>query len=145
MVWECGSHSACECGYLKESPFWESIEFHAKSCKLQTQQVFRGVRSKQDVFDTWLKIIQLYSGLLLTEEKDRFAALAGLGQSFQQVLNSQYLAGLWYEDLPRGLLWERGNLFTRSKTPKGGVKIPTWSWASLDVLTDAEARYDRGV
>jgi hypothetical protein len=131
MVWECGSLSVCECGYLTDSPGWKSVPFSEKASKVQTQQVFRGLRTKHEVFNEWLEIVDQYSGLLLTKETDRFKALAGLAQRFQQVLGSQYLAGLWYDDLPRGLLWAQWSFSARRKIQSTDVRIPTWSWVSI--------------
>lgn len=46
-------------------------------------------------------------------------------------MGCHYAAGLWEEDLPRGLLWSSGlrkEVFLRPGSPRA----PSWSWASVD-------------
>jgi hypothetical protein len=57
---------------------------------------------------TWREFVRLYTSRKLTFDKDRLIAAAGLAQSFQTVHPGEYLAGIWKEDLPRGLLWHLG-------------------------------------
>lgn len=134
MVWECGSSLACECGYLKGSADVDVHPFKSNSCRRQTHRVFNGPKSRHQVFNTWLNIVQRYSGLALSNETGRLEAIAGLASRFQQELGGQYLAGLWYDDLPRALLWNRIRNKTRRKMDSTGAKIPTWSWASIENL-----------
>jgi hypothetical protein len=84
------------------------------------------------VYSTFGEELQIYSNRHLSCESDRLPALAGLAQFVSSTTGGQYLAGLWKEDLHRGLLWNTqqkqsladllGSL--RSSRP------PSWSWVS---------------
>ena len=63
------------------------------------------VIKRDDLYNTWLKIIPNYTTRNLTRQSDILPALAGLASTFQAYLGDRYLAGLWEGDLLRGLLW----------------------------------------
>ena len=42
----------------------------------------------------------------MTLEMDNFLALSGVVKQLQRVTPAQYIAGLWHNDLLKGLLWE---------------------------------------
>lgn len=87
--------------------------------------------SRAAVFDTWRKLITIYSGLELTRfENDRLIALAGIAKEFGLALSSDcvngpggagavadgqarysnvYACGLWLGDIVRELQWERAD------------------------------------
>lgn len=84
----------------------------------------------------WRKIVTRYSRRDLTFEGDKLPALGGLAARFAAESIGEdgssdpsdcYLAGLWRDDLIRGLCW-------RSEFPDlstaGISQAPTWSWAS---------------
>ncbi|KAK0716230.1 heterokaryon incompatibility protein-domain-containing protein, partial [Lasiosphaeris hirsuta] len=131
IVWECATSTACECGFLKGPAGLDRGRFEEKPYRLQASQVFQGARAKEEAFNTWRGLASQYSGLLLTRETDRLPALAGLAQRFQDIVECQYLAGLWADDLLRGLLWRRPMVgHSRRKVEGTGSTLPTWSWAS---------------
>ncbi|RSM12127.1 hypothetical protein CEP52_002575 [Fusarium oligoseptatum] len=67
----------------------------------------------------------------LTFETDRLPALSALAEQMADLLDDEYLAGLWKGDIVRGLLWCcTGKSGTRSKAPEKYV-APSWSWASV--------------
>ena len=92
----------------------------------------------QELRDYWQDIVRHYSFLLLTKPADKLPALSGLASEFQQATGFEYLAGMWREDLPRGLAWYNPIGIVR-KHPylqlqdHGGLPYvaPSWSWASL--------------
>jgi hypothetical protein len=103
--------------------------------------VFSG--TKQEVLDAWLvNVVTEYSGFPLTNESDRLPALSGLASQFGQLLNCEYLAGLWRNVLPRALLW----ILSRRKARRSrSANIPTWSWVSIEYLQTAEEQSTVGV
>ncbi|KAI8723027.1 HET domain-containing protein [Fusarium sp. LHS14.1] len=73
-----------------------------------------------------------------TRETDLLPAVAGLAALFQKQLDDEYLAGLWKNNLHRGLYWtlmgtdetSYGALLQRLDNPVPFL-APSWSWASL--------------
>ncbi|RTE83180.1 hypothetical protein BHE90_002251 [Fusarium euwallaceae] len=58
-------------------------------------------------------------------------SLSALAEQMADLLDDEYLAGLWKGDIVRGLLWCcTGKSGTRSKAPEKYV-APSWSWASV--------------
>ena len=82
---------------------------------------------------TWYNMLQLYSDKLLSYPSDILAAVEGLSTIFAKVHHVTYIAGLWREDLLRGLTWYVANNDTRGGMlgPETKLNAPTWSWASV--------------
>lgn len=74
---------------------------------------------------SWDSVIKEYSRRHITKKEDRLPALAGLADRYAQATGHKYLAGLWYEDMPRSLLW-----YVNSEPVVR--RQPSWSWASVD-------------
>ncbi|TGO48141.1 hypothetical protein BCON_0250g00140 [Botryotinia convoluta] len=107
----------------------------------ERQSKLPGIHSldNRQILDRWLGLVKEYSKLLITYDKDRLVALTGIAKTFQDRLDSHYLAGIWLGDLARGLLWniakplcfEKGyneNVYRLASELKFA---PSWSWASL--------------
>lgn len=82
----------------------------------------------------WSMCLSDYTSRSLTIETDRPVAIRGVVDQIKIVTKSEYIYGLWREDLNRGLLWERhastGNCWTRAPVVNG-EQAPTWSWLSI--------------
>lgn len=106
--------------------------------------------SRKAVFETWKKLMTIYSGLELTRfEKDRLVALAGIAEEIGLALSSipasasgpggnqtdmqakysnAYACGIWLGDIVQELQWERSDGL---KKPPCRVRgFPSWSWMS---------------
>jgi hypothetical protein len=57
------------------------------------------------VYSEWYRIVLEYSQRGLTYPKDKLPALSGVAQKLADYLGDRYLAGLWREDLYRGMMW----------------------------------------
>jgi len=126
MLWECISSSRCECGSLDR----------------ENAEVFRpSILGKSDPSDVeqWCSVVQQYSGLNATYPSDKLPALSGIAKHFQEKLKCNYMAGLWSNHLLRGLQWAvaDGNKACRQLP----YRAPTWSWASLDMVTSDTDRH----
>lgn len=78
--------------------------------------------------DEWHSIVEQFSALELTKDKDRLPALSGLAERMSPFLG-QYLAGLWEKSLQRDLGWRVDKLLSglqKSQEYRG----PSWSWVS---------------
>ena len=110
--------------------------------------------NRADLLRAWDKILRHYTQRQLTERQDKLPALGGLAIRFQERLQSEYVAGLWREYIPQGLLWHGVNafqktLFRRELTPLRRAvthEAPTWSWASVEgpLLSEDGDTFDRG-
>ena len=76
----------------------------------------------------WGAIVENFSSCKLTFNSDKLIALAGIAQQFKITTGHAYVAGLWREDLPLGLLWKTKK--SQSSRSKAYV-APSWSWASV--------------
>ncbi|KAI0595421.1 heterokaryon incompatibility protein-domain-containing protein [Biscogniauxia sp. FL1348] len=98
------------------------------------------------VLDRWYGLSYQYAVRDLFDPTDNFATLAGVAFRFQQALKCRYLAGLWENDMIRGLLWRSRRIIGGphttsalrkpigvSDTSKGVpvVRAPSWSWLAL--------------
>ena len=136
-LWECNS-----------STFWtsgtESIgrqpSMHHHNARQIWQRLVKddptviGQESKSaDILYQWHKVVEAYSKRTLTFEADKLPALSGLAQKVYHLTKSPYLAGLWKEDLPRGLLWIRDQKTNLEQWRRPRVyRAPSWSWCAID-------------
>lgn len=85
----------------------------------------------------WDSVVDEYTSRKITYKKDRLPALAGLAARYSQTTGHRYLAGLWFEEMPRSLLWSRqyhlySTFQTISDDEESKNDVPSWSWASTD-------------
>lgn len=79
----------------------------------------------------WHKLIQEYSGLQLTFEKDRLPALAAISQRVSNYTNDRFLAGLWMNTLLRDLAWRVASPDRHGEDKRSTERnMPSWSWIS---------------
>jgi len=93
--------------------------------------------SSRDLYDSWGRLAEDYSSRLITFEKDRLSAIAGLARMFGDALQDRYLAGHWQGDLHYGLTWcTYHHMVSRSleahirNIRERDYVAPSWSWAS---------------
>lgn len=107
----------------------------------------------EHIWTWWYQTVGKYSQREMTNPKDKFAAIAGIVMTVQElakgknmfmygsgakdlIVQTKYIFGLWSHDLPRGLFWTTGNFLlnkTRPRQLKRQLHIaPSWSWASID-------------
>ncbi|CZR60249.1 uncharacterized protein PAC_10145 [Phialocephala subalpina] len=65
----------------------------------------------------------------ITMHKDILPAIAGIAEKVAERTAYQYKAGLWLEDIHRGLLWQAIWSVSRSSE----TACPSWSWASMNL------------
>jgi hypothetical protein len=85
-------------------------------------------------FITWYAIVRAYSRTSLTWESDRLPAVTGLAQRLKQSFGNTYYAGIWLEDIHRGLLWRTDSNKSRENGKKSRnspvVELGILSWWS---------------
>lgn len=87
-----------------------------------------------EIFTYWTNLVTAYSELSLTKIVDRLPALSALAREFQAASSSEYLAGIWREDLHRGLTWyvepwSKAEAVLPFMSPNDYL-APSWSWAA---------------
>ncbi|KAK8235115.1 heterokaryon incompatibility protein-domain-containing protein [Phyllosticta capitalensis] len=136
ILYQCACGNKCECGIAtKASEQIKRAEIR-KTNQVQIQD------DDHKIQESWRAVVTNYSGLNLSQPKDRLAALGAMAQTSQRRRRpgSVYLAGLWSDSLHEDLLWycfwssrEMPSDFgEQSDRP---FKLPTWSWASLRYKT----------
>ena len=102
----------------------------------RTQGPLTKLDLQHDLYRRWELITENYTTANMTYPTDKLIAISGLAKVFRQILgNDQYLAGLWKNNIPNGLLWYVVLLApskSKSRTTCAGYRAPTWSWASTD-------------
>jgi hypothetical protein len=79
--------------------------------------------------------VENYSGCGLTKESDKLVALSGVAAYFKDMLQDDYLAGLWKANLPSTLLWSVWPWIVGDGTSTARplkYRAPSWSWAAID-------------
>ncbi|KAF2736029.1 HET-domain-containing protein, partial [Polyplosphaeria fusca] len=122
MVWEC-----CElfCDELVGTAP-TALEAYTHGTEILSKYYLHSTIMK--FMEVWTGAVNEYRHMQLTKAKDRVIAFAGIAQAIQNLSGFVYLAGLWRESLPLGLLWG----FKQSGTIReSGVETaPSWSWFS---------------
>jgi Heterokaryon incompatibility protein (HET) len=78
---------------------------------------------------SWTRLLVEYTGRILSQPEDRLLAISGIAKYYSEILNDEYLAGIWSRDLPAALMWEN----VSQKFPRPPVyRAPSWSWAAID-------------
>ncbi|KAF5254697.1 hypothetical protein FANTH_630 [Fusarium anthophilum] len=118
MAWTCKEAIFCECG-----------------SKLNHQREFGGTPlsqiSRQDeAFNFWHKVIENYSKRNLTQPGDKLPAISAIAASVQKKIGSDYVAGLWTDNIDLDLLWRRPSA-SRIQAANSSYIAPSFSWASI--------------
>jgi hypothetical protein len=125
LSWECRETSVCECLGANRGTK------HDHSLTLFPGYPIEKLHLK------WQEMIEEFTWLQLSHEEDRLPALSGLAQQYQRQLKSEYLAGLWKENLVADLMWYAypscGKDAQRYSTKRPRKwRAPSWSWASVE-------------
>lgn len=121
LFWECRTHSANE-----TFPRGIGLTVFGKSMKIWN-------RSREELFDLWRNILNVYLKSALTYPSDRLVALGAIATKFQSILKDDYCAGIWRGWMIETLSWYHSPPNDASPpTRPTEYRCPTWSWASLD-------------
>lgn len=77
----------------------------------------------------WFGILWHYTTCELVDASDKLSALSNVASAYSQILEDEYVAGLWKSHLIECLCWQS----VKCK-PVTGYRAPSWSWASVDGL-----------
>ncbi|KAI1756024.1 HET-domain-containing protein [Xylaria castorea] len=132
VVWQCHAHRRSESG--SNDSDHANITFsdgHAPSEIKHNDAWADG--SPNDC--PWYDVVNDYSGLALSFEKDKLPALAAISQGYAKEMgvDNVFLAGLWKNSLLHDMLWEaypQSSADGPTTKPVDG-NAPSWSWASV--------------
>jgi hypothetical protein len=88
-------------------------------------------------YGDWYRMVEIYSTRQLTNPADKLPALSGASRRFTALCKDVYIAGLWINDTPAGMMWSGTGLFKpigqhgHLRRPSK-YRAPSWSWASVD-------------
>ena len=146
LLWECNELRACELWpagmRAQHSPFSSDAKIFRYSEGVGAENfsrelfatIMQGDSGEKDA--TWNNLVQYYTKCNLTMSKDKLVAISGIVKRLQPLFKTEYLAGLWRDDLLRQLLWrvefhdEERRYLAGEKRPE--YRAPSWSWASID-------------
>jgi hypothetical protein len=125
LIWECLEATACQCGQPRDKL---KIKIHAGS---EVRP-----KSKKAGLHDWHSVVEEYSNLQLSHEEDVFPAISGISKQFRTLLGSQYIAGLWRDNLFSGLRWQVGPVAGLRYKPVQARRstkwrAPSFSWANV--------------
>ncbi|KAH7148175.1 hypothetical protein EDB81DRAFT_758627 [Dactylonectria macrodidyma] len=113
-----------------------------------TQSIILWRSRRSAIQNSGSRAIDLYGRLwcvyIIVKEDDKLPAMAGLAARFalngtsnedRSVPDNSYLAGLWTEDLLRGLCWNVDRHYPLGGAPSA-YTAPSWSWASVKSAID---------
>ncbi|KAH7242735.1 heterokaryon incompatibility protein-domain-containing protein [Fusarium tricinctum] len=120
MQWICQTTTSCECQ--------SSLNRYKQFGTTPLYQLPAG----HVAFRFWLKTVENYSQRSLTRISDKLPAISGVADIIQRITGSDYLAGLWLNDIYLGLLWRRAP----GRLPHMNTVAPSFSWASINGEVD---------
>jgi hypothetical protein len=149
LFWYCRASSHCECD-LRHPTVVGRYNSGGQYCYPVVES------TPSETFRDWRLLITAYTSRQLTEKSDLLPALSGFAAYVQNTTNSEYLAGLWKDDLLMGLYWSAFYLGPDSRSP--GVRLPisslrtmdsyrapTFSWASIEGFVSYDGTRTRKV
>ncbi|KAK0507648.1 hypothetical protein JMJ35_009537 [Cladonia borealis] len=140
LLWECNELRACEVHPRGMPPTGRLQIFHSTSDKF-LKESFRPLLqggldnplTSSQMHRAWNDLVQHYTRCNLTMSKDKLVAISGIVKRLQPLFKTDYLAGLWRDDLLEQLLWHvepSDRFLAGEKRPQ--YRAPSWSWASVD-------------
>jgi len=96
------------------------------------------------MYDSWLETAESYAHRQLSDQRDKLPAISGLVRLLAEAIKDDYVAGIWQNDLIRGLLWKtiyrvgsnQSEHLQQCPLPGSATYIsPSWSWANHTLLS----------
>ena len=99
--WECVTMSGSEQRPLDGKKIWDvidgSMSLVADNSDDSVDDPYYGLE--------WYELVKNYTRRGITKSSDRLIAIDGIAQSVQTRTSDRYIAGLWAQGLPLGLMW----------------------------------------
>lgn len=132
VLWECRSLEASETlphGFPRSRPAYLDKRIGMDSTTFHSQ----GIKSR------WYELVEAYSYTSLSFADDHLLAISAVAKRFcssMRVDPSNYLAGMWKDDLPLSMIWHQESIPGRRGPSETEHDLemkyaPSWSWASI--------------
>ncbi|KAK8255548.1 heterokaryon incompatibility protein-domain-containing protein [Phyllosticta capitalensis] len=151
ILWECNTSNSCE-------SFPDNLsEFDFGTPSFATRPTWKNLLGSnyldnffetpgQELLRDWIQVVVDYSNTRLSFSSDKLVAISGLANDMKKRLRENnmrtqkplddstqdsavYLAGIWKEMLPLGLLW---TMWSTRLSSRPEYRAPSWSWASVE-------------
>ncbi|RYP64076.1 hypothetical protein DL771_008935 [Monosporascus sp. 5C6A] len=143
MVFQCRTRwYRCECGSSHRA--LSIRELHQMALFGKYCEPIDSSQPTDYLFRQWQGMVSTYSMRSLTKGSDKLPAMSGIADLMQKATKSQFLAGLWVDNLIDDLRWsvepntilDDQDLETTgflSRRASSEYRAPTFSWASINV------------
>lgn len=140
MYWQCSDVRTAELEQKLPPGIFRVFEL-LKVPESKTESQSHDPLVARGILGLWMDLVSQYTNCSLTYESDKLVAISALGKLFKTNvnLNQRYLAGIWEDTLPMGLMWYRPPSSSSSRPTE--YRAPSWSWASINGVVDP--LYDR--
>ncbi|KAF2674286.1 HET-domain-containing protein [Microthyrium microscopicum] len=110
LFWECKELEASESFPIGFPAGTETTDTSGDGMyypyQLQNKSWLDDIKAKPESgYKIWRSIVNDYSCRKLTKGRDKLVAISGLAKEFQTVMDDDYVAGLWREDMINELAW----------------------------------------
>lgn len=150
MRWECNTCRECQCGKVSKAfpAVLDPDEIEHELYRSWRLDDFFPATAIDEAYDRWRSMYAFYTLRISTNDSDRLVALSGLARRFANIVEAKfppkgekYLAGIWRNSLPRGLLWhveskKLSNVPNRRHERPRVWRAPSYSWASMEADVD---------
>ena len=109
----------------------EDIITYKSNPKPELRSLLRPTRTREERYAfqlAWTKIIEMYTGCLLTHCQDKPIAIEGIANLIGSTIGLTFLSGLWKDFIFLEMLWEVDGPTFSTRLPLG---FPSWSWISM--------------
>lgn len=136
-VWQCREHIFSYHINSRKKPRCQDFHLNKKS-SIRPVTFDRcldtgNVTGHKNFGSLWRTLVRDYSSRYLSNPSDKLAAISGLADALKPLIKSEYLAGLWMNELGNDLLWCRmDDEGTDRHPPYSSYYAPSWSWASTN-------------
>ncbi|KAH8707291.1 hypothetical protein HC256_010568 [Beauveria bassiana] len=130
VFWECREKDAAEV-YPDGLPV-DIFPAHKRLKDLTSDRGEDEQGCKLWAYQSWIRIVQIYSACALTFPSDKLVAISGIAAMMEAVLCDEYIAGMWRRHLEKELLWSRVDMQSAIPAQPQTYRAPSWSWAAVD-------------
>ncbi|MCJ1277868.1 hypothetical protein MMC21_005682 [Puttea exsequens] len=99
-------------------------------------------------YELWPRIVVTYTQCMLSNPSDKLIALSGIAKRMRDIIQDEYVAGMWRRYLSNELLWNVSNQRQGNQSPpmrSEQYRAPSFSWASVDGCITVPPISDQGM